>query len=111
MSFSRAVQIWKITGLLLAGIYVLAALIGLIADFESTQDTVVWVAVLGGGAVLILVGQYFFRSSPWVSALLVSVGAAVGALVLFWSILIPLAAAAVIALSVALARQTRSATA
>lgn len=112
MSVGRAVQIWKITGLVLAGIYVLAAFIGLMAEsFDRPRDTVLWVTVLGGSAVLVLVGQHFFRAYPGWAAAAVSIGAAAGAFLLFWSIVIPIAAAAVVALSVALARQAPSATA
>jgi hypothetical protein len=109
MSFARAVQIWKVTSLALAGIYVVAAIAGIMAEFERTRDTVLWVSFLGVGALLILLGHRKLDSSPPLAALLVSLGAAAGALPLFWSILVPLACAVVIALSVAIARQASSA--
>jgi hypothetical protein len=104
MSFSRAVQIWKITSLVLAGIYVLAALVGFLADF-STGHTVAWLAFLGGGAVAILLGHRLFGVSPVVSAVLVSAGTVAGAFPLFLTILVPIAAAVVVALSFAIGRQ------
>jgi hypothetical protein len=110
MSFGRAVQIWKVLSLVLAGIYVLAAIIGVMAEFDRTRDTVLWVAFLGGGAFLILVGHRLSHSSAALPALLVSLGAAAGALPLFWSIVVPLACAAVIALSVSIARHSTPAT-
>jgi FtsH-binding integral membrane protein len=109
MSFARAVQIWKITSLALAGIYVVAAIAGIMAEFERTRDTVLWVSFLGVGALLILLGHRKSHTSPPLAALLVSLGAAAGALPLFWSVLVPLACAVVIALSVAIARQASSA--
>jgi hypothetical protein len=105
MSFARALQIWQITSLVLAGIYVLAAIAGILADFDTTQDTVLWATFLGGGALLILLGHRVFRSSPTLAAILVSLGTIGGAFPLFWTILVPLAAAVLIALSFALARR------
>jgi hypothetical protein len=104
MTYGRVLQITRILGLVLAGIYIIAALAGLLADF-SPQDTVLWVGFLGGGAVLILLGQYAVKLSAWLSAALVSIGAAAGGFPLFWSIVVPLAAAVLIALSFAVARQ------
>lgn len=111
MSFGRAVLIWRITALALAAIYAVAALVGILADFDTVRDTILWVAFLGGGAFLIILGHRLFRSSAPLAAILVSVGTIAGALPLFWSILVPLAAAVVIALSVAIARQSPAAAA
>jgi hypothetical protein len=108
MSFARAVLVWKITALALAAVYAVAALLGMGAGFDSTRDTILWVAFLGGGALLIVLGSLLFASSPWVGAGLVSVGAAAGGLPLVWSILVPLVAAVVIALSISIARQISS---
>jgi hypothetical protein len=105
MSYGRAMQVTRILALVMAGIYVIAALIGLLAEFDSTRDTVLWVGFLSGGAVLILLGIYFAGVSPWLSAALVSIGAAAGGLPLFWSIVVPLAAAVLIAMSFAVARR------
>jgi len=105
VSFGRALQVTRILALVLAGIYALAALGGLLADFDTTRDTVLWVGFLGVGAVLILLGPYFAGVSPWLSAGLVSIGAAAGGLPLFWTIAVPLAAAVLIAMSFAVARR------
>ncbi len=109
MSFARAVQIWKLTGLALAGIYTVAAIAGILAEFDRTRDTVLWVSFLGGGAVLVLLGQHAFRSSATLAAALVSIGVVAGALPLYWTLIVPVASAAVIALSVAIARQSAAA--
>ena len=105
MSFGRAVQVTRILALVLAGVYALAALGGLLADFDTTRDTVLWVGFLGGGAALILLSPFFAGISPWLSAASVSIGAAAGGLPLFWTIIVPLAAAVLIAMSFAVARR------
>jgi hypothetical protein len=50
------------------------------------------------------VGQRIERP-PALSAVLVSIGAAIGGFPLFWTIIVPVAVAAVIASSIALARR------
>jgi hypothetical protein len=88
----------------LSALFVLAAIAGLLfLDYDATRN-VAWVTALVGGAVLMLVGQRVERS-PALSATLVSIGAVVGGFPLFWTLIIPVAVAAVIASSVALARQ------
>jgi FtsH-binding integral membrane protein len=109
VSLGRAILIWKITGLALAAVYAIAGITGILADWE-TGETVLWVVFLVGGALLIILGQRVFDFSPTLAGILASVGAAAGGFALFWLIVVPLAAAAVIALSVAIARQTSTAT-
>ena len=104
VSYGRAVQVTRILALVLAGIYALAALGGLLAEFDSTRDTVLWVGFLGGAALL-FVGQWTYRVSPPTSAAFVSIGAAAGGFPLFWTLIVPLLAAVVIALAFALARR------
>ena len=65
--------------LALSALYAFAAVAGLIfVDFETTRDTVLWLALLCGGAALMLVGQLATGLSGWASAVLVSIGAAAG---------------------------------
>jgi hypothetical protein len=109
VSLARAILIWKITGLALAAVYAIAGIAGMLADWEA-GETVLWVAFLIGGGILIVLGQRLFDTSPVIAGILASVGAAAGAFPLFWLIVVPLAAAVVIALSVAIARQTSAAT-
>ena|SRR5918999_5615276 len=109
MSFARVVLIWRIVALALAAIYAIAGIAGMLADWD-TGDTVVWVAFLLGGALLILLGHRVFDASPMLAGILVSVGAAAGAFPLVWSIVVPIAVAVVIALSVSIVRQTSAAT-
>src|SRR3990172_4943020 len=93
--------------LALSALYAFAAVAGLLlADFETTRDTVLWLALLSGGAALMLVGQLAPGLSGRASAALVSIGAAAGGLPLFWTIIVPVAVAAIIACTIALARRT-----
>lgn len=86
-------------------LYVVAALVGVIAlNFDTTLSRVLWLTLLLGGGVLMLVGQLGL-SPGRASALLVSLGAVLGGLPLFWTLIVPVAVAAVIACSVALARR------
>jgi hypothetical protein len=86
-------------------LYALAAVGGLaLVEFEHTRDIVLWTAFLAVGAVLLLAGQLLVRPGPW-SAVLISLGAVIGGLPLFWTLLVPIAVAAVVACSIALARR------
>jgi|SRR3990172_1015089 len=90
--------------LALSVLYALAGVAGLaFIDFDTTRSVVLWVAFLAAGAALMLVGQ-LAAPAGWLSAALVSFGAALGGLPLFWTLLVPIAVAAVIACSIALAR-------
>jgi hypothetical protein len=92
--------------LALSVLYLLAAVGGLvIIDFDSTRDVVLWIGFLVAGAVLLLVGQLMLPPGAR-SALLMSIGAVLGGLPLFWTLIVPIAVAAVIACSIALARRT-----
>ena len=88
-------------------LYVVAAFGALFIDFDSTRDVVLWISLLAVGAALMLVGQLVVPPGGR-SALLVSLGAALGGLPLFWTLIVPVAVAAVIACSIAVARRTVS---
>ena len=95
--------------LALSVLYALAAVAGAaLLDFDSMRDTLLWFGLLAVGAGLMLVGQLVVPAG-WLSALLVSVGAAAGGLPLFWTLLVPVAVAAVVACSFAVARRQASA--
>ena len=86
-------------------LYGLAAIGGLaLVEFENTRDIVLWTAFLVVGAALLLAGQFLVQPGA-LSAILISVGAVVGGLPLFWTLLVPIAVAAVVACSIALARR------
>ncbi len=86
-------------------LYALAAVAGpFLIDFDSTRDVVLWIGLLLSGAALLLAGQLLTPPGA-LSALVVSIGAVLGGLPLFWTLLVPVAVAAVIACSIALARR------
>jgi hypothetical protein len=89
----------------LSVLYVAATLGGVMfLSFDSTRDTVLWVGFLAAGAALMMLGQLALPRGTR-SAVLVSLGAVVGGLPLVWTLLVPVAVAAVIACSIALARR------
>jgi hypothetical protein len=95
----------KFLVLALSVLYVIAALGGLaVFDFGTTRDVVLWLAFLLAGAGLMLLGQLALPRGAR-SALLVSIGSVLGGLPLFWTLVVPVAVAAVIACSIALARR------
>lgn len=108
MTYGRAWQITRILGLLLAGLYAVAAIVALLADWSAGRTTL-WVALLGGGAVLVLLGQNLSGRWPVLSAAVVSVGAAVGSFPLIGLIFPPIAATALIVMTFAVARRPASA--
>ena len=87
----------------LAGLYGMAAIVVLLYAAWDAGRTVSWLVFLLGGAGLMLVGQ-LLAPAGWLSAILVSAGAVAGGLPLLVTIVVPIAVAAVIACSVALAR-------
>ena len=94
--------------IVLSVLYVAAAIAGpFLLDWSPARDTL-WVAVLLGGAAAMAVAEFALpRGTP--AAVIVSLGALVGGFPLFWTLVVPIAVAAVIACSVALARQPSTA--
>jgi hypothetical protein len=91
--------------LALSVLYVVAAVAGpILVEFDSTRNVVLWIVFLFVSAALMLVGQLAVPPGAR-AALLVSLGAAVGGFLLFWTLLVPVAVAAVVACSIALARR------
>ena len=91
--------------LALGSLYALAAVGGLaLVEFGSTRETVLWTAFLAVGAALLLGGQLLVGRGP-LSATLICLGAVIGGLPLVWTLLVPIAVAAVVACSIALARR------
>ncbi|HET9507576.1 MAG TPA: hypothetical protein VFO81_06510 [Gaiellaceae bacterium] len=85
-------------------LYVAAAVAGpFLFDWSAARDTL-WVVLLVGGALAMAVAEFALpRGVP--AAVLLSAGALVGGFPLFWTLVVPIAVAAVIACSVALARR------
>ena len=103
MTLLRLVQLRSWTAFGLAALYLLAGALGLFADL-SASNTVLWIALLWGGAGLIIAGLLLAQIAGWPSAVLLSVGAVTGGLLLAGTILVPIAVAALIAMSFAIAR-------
>lgn len=74
-------------------------------DDAPAADQVIWIVLLVGGGVAILAGLRVIERSPRWGAILVSVGAVAGALVLFWTVIVMLVAVALAVLSVAYGRR------
>jgi len=104
MSGSSLASATRFLVVVLSVLYVAAAVAGpFLFDWSSARNTL-WVAVLVGGALAMVVAEFALpRGTP--AAILVSAGALVGGFPLFWTLVVPIAVAAVIACSVALARQ------
>jgi len=91
--------------LALSTLYALAAIAGpVLGNFDSAGQVVGWVVPLLAGAALLAGGQLLLPAGT-ASAALVSLGAVLGGVPLFWTLLVPIAVAAVIACSVRLARR------
>ena len=88
--------------------YAASGIIGWAADVTDGDgsDLAFWLLFLFGGAVLILAGLFVARRWTAMSVALVSVGAIAGAVALFWSILAPLLALALVGLAFAASRRS-----
>ena len=80
-------------------------------DESPTSDRVIWIALLVCGGLLLIAGLWLVQRSPWVAAALISLGAVAGAVAIFWVIVTPFIALALIVLSVINARGTTAAVA
>ncbi len=107
MSSVRASRIHRGLIASLVTIYLIACIVGLFADSGSTGERVLWILFLGGGAALILIGAFVKRLPPSVSVVLISMGAVAGGIALLWTVLVPLAAAILVAMTFGLNRQSR----
>lgn len=87
----------------LAALYGTASIVVLLYGGLSTSRTIAWLVFLLGGAALMLLGQ-LLAPAGWITAILVSAGAVMGGLPLLLTIVVPIAVAALIACSIALAR-------
>jgi hypothetical protein len=79
----------------------------LLGEWDSQTDRVIFVTLVVGGGSLMLAGLFVFDRSPRASAALIGVGALAGALGLAWTIVVPLVAVTLVALSVTRVRLLR----
>ena len=76
----------------------------------GVTDQVLWVVFIAGGGLLLIAGLRSIEDFPRLGATLISVGGVAGALPLFWTLVGPLAALALIVLSIRAARRASAAT-
>lgn len=76
---------------------------------SSASEPVFWRVVLVVGGLLLLAGLWLVKRSPWVGAALISLGAIAGAVPIFWTVVTPFMALALLVLSVVNARSTTAA--
>ena len=83
--------------------YAAGGILGWIADVTDGDgsDLAFWLVLLLGGALLIFAGLFGTRRWSWISVLLISLGAAAGALPLVWTIIVPILAVVLIGLAFA----------
>ena len=74
-------------------------------DEAAASDQILWAVLLIGGGLLVLGGLRLLHRAPARGGTLLSVGAVVGALPIFWALLPLLLAVALIVLSVLYARR------
>ena len=102
-----------ILGSLLALAYLAGAVFGgLVIDWDEgdDDDRLFWILFLSGGALLLVAGLFAADRSRWLATTLMSLGAIAGAIASFWTIVIPIAAIALIVLSILWARRAQAAT-
>ena len=74
-------------------------------DEATASDQIIWAAFLTVGGLMVLTGLRFLHRSPGRAATLVSTGALLGTLPIFWALLPLLLAIALVVLSVLYARR------
>jgi hypothetical protein len=74
-------------------------------DDAAASDQIIWALFLIAGGVMILGGLRLVRRSPFAGATLVSLGAVLGALPIFWALVPLLLAVTLLVLSVVYARR------
>ena len=105
MTSQRVSRIHRGLVAVLVTIYVAAAVIGIFWD--AVDNKVLWVVILGGAATAIVLGSFLRNAPPWMSIGLISVGAIAGGIILLPTILVPIAAAVLVALTFSLQRRSQ----
>jgi hypothetical protein len=91
----------------LVSCYVAAAIVGVFAGVIGNK--VLWVVLLCGAAAFIVVGSMVRKAPRWLALGLISVGAIVGGVLLLPTVLVPIAAAILVALTFSLSRRATAA--
>jgi hypothetical protein len=94
---------------ILAGASILLGLIvGVAADFDDGSDRGFWITFLVLSGVLIFAGLWLINRNGWLGVGLIIVGAILGSIAIFWSIIYPLVAIVVIALAILWVRRAEA---
>jgi hypothetical protein len=109
MTLGRLIQIRGWLAYVLAAVYLVAGTAGFTIDFSSTTHQVLWFVLLWGGAAVVIAGLLLAKGASWASGVLVCAGALAGGVPLLGTLLVPLAVAALVALSVAIVRRAPTA--
>ena len=100
----RRDRIWTailvIGGLLALASLVLGLVIGIGDDWDSTGERTLWLSLTLGGALLLAAGLVSASRSRSLAAVLIIVGALLCGIAVFWSIAMPLAAIALVVLTI-----------
>ena len=107
-------KVLVVLGTFVAAAYVLIGIVGGLLpshweEAEGWSDRGVWIVLLVGGGVLLFLGLRWSRRSPWLGALLISVGAIAGALPIFWTLVALVLAIVLVVLSIIHARRATGA--
>jgi hypothetical protein len=109
-SGTRLERAVKILAVLLGLAYLLIGIVGgAFIDFNTSSDRAFWLGFLIGGGVLLLLGLLLSARSRWLTTVVLAVGAILGALTIFWTVLPALAALALIVMAILWARQPAAA--
>lgn len=106
-SFGRISTATQVLAAILGVGYIAAGVVGAalgVTDGEG-GSLAFWLTFLVGGGALVLVGSFALASRGAVSVVVTAIGAAAGALALFWSVIVPVAAAVLVVLIVVDARR------
>ena len=88
-------------GLLALAALVLGLLIGFDEDWDSSGERALWFVLTLGGALLLATGLWYAsRSRTPTAAVLISIGALMTGVGIFWSIIVPVVAIAVVVLAI-----------
>jgi len=86
--------------------YVAAGIVGAaLGTTGGAGDLALWLLLLVGGGGLVLAGSFALASRGALGVVLTAIGAAAGALALFWSVIVPILAIALVVVSVLSARR------
>jgi hypothetical protein len=107
-------KILVVLGTFVAAAYVVIGLVGglLPSHWEEASgwsDRIIWFVLLVGGGIVLFLGLRWSRRSPWLGAALISIGAIVGALPIFWTLIAIVVAIALVVLSIIYARRAAAA--